>query len=277
MYKFKLFFITQQNISVHNMGSPLKISKSVEKKILSMLLRQSLYTSTTTLCYFPPGAVCYIRHSHAWFHLWGEVVISPHANPAPACTRLSSVSPCESFLSQSNLHDQLIAFQGAIQHQFSVLADSLLTQKSHPAAALSLTSGTAEAAATSKPSPDSAKTLSLPAWLNFLPQGEKSGCLRWTSCQKIETQCLNPKRLFWGLSALRILLTAVGSALAARLGSSEPEEKVTALWSLVRAGVGRNPHRVPKDRVVRLYKQDSGVFEPPVWPASIPVSQRIME
>lgn len=86
-----------------------------------------------------------------------------------------------------------------------------------------------------------------------------------------------PRDPFEGSQLSGFSLSAVGSILAARRGGDEPEEKVTALWSLVRAGGGQEPHQVPRYRVECLHKQHSGVFTPPVWPASIPVSQRVMK
>lgn len=90
-------------------------------------------------------------------------------------------------------------------------------------------------------------------------------------------QWLDPKRPLEGSQLLEFYLSVVGSSLAAQCGGDEPEEKVTALWSLVRAGGCQNPQCVPWDRVECLYKQDSGISAPPAWLASIPFFQRVME
>lgn len=50
-----------------------------------------------------------------------------------------------------------------------------------------------------------------------------------------------------------------------------------SLWTLVRTGGSDRPKKVPRDRVERLYRQDTGVFAPRTWPASIPLSQPVTD
>lgn len=74
---------------------------------------------------------------------------------------------------------------------------------------------------------------------------------------------------FQGLDLSGFSLSAVGAAVGSR-SADAPESKEAALWSLVRAGDGTRPRKIPKDQIERLNKTDSGVF---VMPTPVPEVQ----
>lgn len=74
-------------------------------------------------------------------------------------------------------------------------------------------------------------------------------------------------------------LSSVGAALSVRPVSDGPSDRESSLWALVRTGgEGRDrPRRIPRDKTEKLYRQEEGLFAPPVWPSTLPVGPRAVE
>lgn len=74
-------------------------------------------------------------------------------------------------------------------------------------------------------------------------------------------------------------LQSVGSTLGPRPSAASPSPREEYLWLILRTGAtdGQRPRKVQKDKTEKLYKQESGLFAPPAWPASLPVFNRVAE
>lgn len=82
---------------------------------------------------------------------------------------------------------------------------------------------------------------------------------------------------FEGSAISGFALMAVGCALAVHPAEDSLGNKEVSLWTLVRSGGGDHPKKVPRDRVEKIYHQETRIFTPPSWPPSPPVTQKIID
>lgn len=74
-------------------------------------------------------------------------------------------------------------------------------------------------------------------------------------------------------------LVSVGLALLVRLSVDGPSTREELSWTMVPTGNDgkANPWRIPSDNAKHLYRQESGVFAPPMWPSNLPLGPQLLE
>lgn len=184
--------------------------------------------------------------------------------------------------------DQMATMQAHFQQQLSDLLACLdapwpLTLASPSALGLSLTQESMCHSDPFEPSPASSlmdlqvavpcSPAELPDLENLSPPPESHLASALASLSNFQP----PPDPFQGSALSGFGLPTVGTALAACSAGEQLADREILLWTLVRTGGGDCPKKGPKDCMECLYKQEMGVFTLPSWPASIPVTQQVVD